>query len=90
MEYEIKNVKMVQIKEDNLPSILKLLNGNKDVKQVQWGTDKKFKRFNIILDIEIAKGKEISLAIYNNEYLVMSENGEINIAFDIPKSLIKG
>lgn len=90
MEYEIKNVKMVQIKEDNLPSILKLLNGNKDVKQVQWGIDKKLKRFNIILDIEIAKGKEISLSIYNNEYLVVSENGEINIAFDIPKSLIKG
>lgn len=85
MTDKIKTVQIVQIKENNLPSILELLNGNKYVRQIKWGKDKQLKRFTITLDIETAKGKEITVVMYNNEYLVVSENGEINMAvfFDL-------
>ena len=81
MTDKIKSAQFVQIKEDNLPSILELLNGNKYVRQIKWGKDKQLKRFSITLDIEIVKGKEITVVMYNNEYLVVSENGAINMAF---------
>lgn len=80
MTDKIKSAKIVQVKGDNLPSILKLLNGNKYVRRIQWDNDNELKGFNITLDIEITKGKETSLVVYNDEYLVVSENGEINIA----------
>lgn len=79
MTDKIKTVQIVQIKEDNLPSILKLLNGNKYIKQIKWGNDNELEIFAITLDIEIVKGKEISVVIYNNKYLVVRENGKINI-----------